>query len=201
MTSKMMNLVDEVTLKKPIVQFWTCFEALSLDHNDNPVRRVLQVTAPQDVSFALDTFLWQKHLQQFHGQAFSSSQEYLSKVSKILPSQLKVSIIDSKDLLNTFEQEHDESSIFTTLRFLCPKSHQPFYGHMKVFGENMHIEKLRWGLLQIRSQTLPAYQVADLLIDIIQESNIDLSWALSRRGGISYQAATTDLRYQRSGIE
>lgn len=199
MSSKQESLTLPIDIKGSLNQYWICFEGLYLNDEQHRLRVALKIQSPFQTQESLDTFAWQKYLQKFHNISFSSQEEYLQVLQDALPTSISIKVASSSDLTLNFEQL-EPKTVLENLRFICAQSKQPFYGHIRTEKE-VDLQSFRWALLQIRSQHLLPHQVADKVRDILQDDTTELSWALSRRGGISYQASTINTIYKRSGIE
>lgn len=199
MSSNIFVAAPQIVLEHDLVQRWTCFEALFLDNKSQPSRRAIQITLPFKTKAVLNTFTWQKAMQRFHGCVYQAPDDYLKDIKKLLPENSQVKFLSQSELELRFECPGEGEVLIPSLRFICPQSSQPFFGHLKY--SNCQDDLIRWALLQIRSESLAPYQVADRVAEILKQENLQLSWALSRRGGISYQATTYEQQYQRSVVE
>lgn len=185
-----------------IDQQWTCFEGLYLNKAHQPKRRALFIRAPSYQALTLNTFEWQKILQGTHERVFISTQAWIDYLASFLPDSWQLQALSDREIgCSTFEQEDLDWSVITTVRFICPESSQPYYGHLR-WAHFTDKNLLQWALLQVRSEELAPYQLASRLRDIVNDEQLQLHWALSRRGGISFQGSTTPLTgYLRSAIE
>ena len=113
--------------------YWTCFEVLFL-HAGQATRHVLQIQAEPGLG-TIDTFKLQKALQKSHSMTFDSAEHWLEVARETFswPEHFKLSLIEEGKLEKfSFENHISETQrLLTTLRFICPQSSQPFYGHLR----------------------------------------------------------------------
>ena len=183
-----------------LVEYWTCFEGLSLNSDGYSIRKAIQYISSDVSDKDFDTFLWKKSLEKTHTRQFDCHDKWLDfiKVEISLPGELR--FLTDQDLNFSFEQVCSDEVLLTTLRFLCPKTGQPYCGHVKYRGFD-DSNLMQWALLQIRSECLHPSYVASRLFEILQVQPFDMAWTLSRRGGISYQGSTYQKPYERSIVE
>lgn len=184
-----------------VYETWTCFEGVFTTSQGIRKRVIVSIKAKSTL-YTLNTFVLQKVFHEYHDQRFSTQLCYQNALGQRLGEYFDLKVLDEHQIERTFESSRGTQGILYPLRFICPVSSQPYFGHFLGFPNNSEQEELiAWALLQIRSQSLKPLEVPAKLLCILKTSSLQLAFALSRRGGISYQGATFDKPYQRSQVE